>query len=130
MARSTSKHPTELELEILKILWRDEQATVRQVRKKLLNFRKLAYTSVMTMMTIMTEKGYLNRSKEGNCYVYKPRVTERETTGGILSDIVERLFDGSTAAAMVNLLETRDIHENELKQLRELIKQKGRETKQ
>jgi BlaI family transcriptional regulator, penicillinase repressor len=130
MARSTSKHPTELELEILKILWRDKQATVREVRKKLLDFRKLAYTSVMTMMTIMTEKGYLNRSKEGNYYVYKPRVTERETTGGILSDIVERLFDGSAAAAMVNLLETRDIHEDELKQLRELIKQKGRETKQ
>ncbi len=130
MARSTSKHPTELELEILKILWRDKQATVREVRKKLLDFRKLAYTSVMTMMTIMTEKGYLKRSKEGNYYIYTPRVTERETTGGILSDIVERLFYGSAAAAMVNLLETRDIHEDELKHLRELIKQKGRETKQ
>jgi predicted transcriptional regulator len=129
MARNTSKYPTELELEILKILWRDGQATVRQVRKKLVDFRKLAYTSVMTMMTIMTEKGYLKRSKEGNYYVYKPRVTEQETTRGILSDIVERLFDGSAAAAMVNLLETKNIDEDEMKQLRELIKQKGREKK-
>ena len=129
MARNTSKYPTELELEILKILWRDGQATVRQVRKKLIDFRKLAYTSVMTMMTIMTEKGYLKRAKEGNYYVYKPQVSEQETTQGILSDIVERLFDGSAAAAMVNLLETKDIDEDEMKQLRELIKQKGRETK-
>jgi predicted transcriptional regulator len=83
----------------------------------------------MTMMTIMTEKGYLKRSKEGNYYVYKPRVTEQETTRGILSDIVERLFDGSAAAAMVNLLETKNIDEDEMKQLRELIKQKGRENK-
>ena len=129
MARNTSKYPTELELEILKILWRDGQATVRQVRKKLIDFRKLAYTSVMTMMTIMTEKGYLKRAKEGNYYVYKPQVSEQETTQGILSDSVERLFDGSAAAAMVNLLETKDIDEDEMKQLRELIKQKGRETK-
>ena len=129
MARNTSKYPTELELEILKILWRDGQATVRQVRKKLVSFRKLAYTSVMTMMSIMTEKGYLKRAKEGNYYVYKPKISEQETTHGILSDIVERLFDGSAAAAMVNLLETRDIDEDEMKQLRELIKQKGRETK-
>ena len=129
MARNTSKYPTELELEILKILWRDGQATVREVRKKLVGFRKLAYTSVMTMMSIMTEKGYLKRAKEGNYYVYKPKISEQETTQGILSDIVERLFDGSAAAAMVNLLETGDIDEDEIKQLRELIKQKGRETK-
>ena len=130
MARITSKYPTELELEILKILWREGQATVRQVRKRLSTFRKLAYTSVMTMMTIMTEKGYLKRSKEGNYYVYKPRITERETTRGILGDIVDRLFDGSAAAAMVNLLETGDIDETELEQLREIIIQKSRETNQ
>jgi BlaI family penicillinase repressor len=130
MARYTSKYPTELELEILKILWRDGQASVRHVRKRLAGFRKLAYTSVMTMMTIMTEKGYLKRSKEGNYYVYKPRITEEETTRGILSDIVERLFDGSATAAMVNLLETGDIDERELEQLREIITQKSRETNQ
>ena len=130
MARYTSKYPTELELEILKILWRDGQASVRHVRKRLSDFRRLAYTSVMTMMTIMTEKGYLKRSKEGNYYIYKPQITEQETTQGILSDIVERLFDGSTTAAMVNLLETGDIDEAELDQLREIITQKSRETNQ
>ena len=53
MARSPSQHPTELELEILKVLWRIGPATVRTVREELAAVRELAYTSVMTMMTIM-----------------------------------------------------------------------------
>ena len=130
MARRTSKYPTELELEILKILWRDGEATVRQVKKQLSGFRELAYTSVMTMMTIMTEKGYLKRSKKNNYYIYKPQITEQETTQGMLSDIVDRLFDGSATAAMVNLLETEDIDEAELAKLRKLITRKEKEGQQ
>ena len=127
MARRTSKYPTELELEILKILWRDGEATVRQVKKQLSNFRKLAYTSVMTMMTIMTEKGYLKRRKKSNYYMYKPLITEKAITSGMLGDIVDRVFDGSAMAAMVNLLETGDIDESELAELRKLIRRKGKE---
>ena len=56
MARRSSNYPTELELEILKILWKDGECTVRKARDALKGFRKLAYTSVMTMMLIMTEK--------------------------------------------------------------------------
>ncbi len=129
MARRSSRYPTELELEILKILWRDGESSVRHVRKELADFRNLAHTSVMTMMTIMTDKGYLTRSKKGNYYVYKPHVTEQETTSGMLGDIVDRVFDGSTMAAMVNLLEVGDVDEEELAELRKIIKQKERETK-
>ncbi len=127
MARRTSKYPTELELEILKILWRDGEATVRQVKKQLSNFRKLAYTSVMTMMTIMTEKRYLKRRRKANYYMYKPLITEKTITSGMLGDIVDRVFDGSAMAAMVNLLETGDIDESELAELRKLIRRKGKE---
>ena len=127
MARRTSKYPTELELEILKILWRDGEATVRQVKKQLSSFRKLAYTSVMTMMTIMTEKGYLKRRRKRNYYMYKPLIMEKATTSGMLGDIVNRVFDGSAMAAMVNLLETGDIDEAELAKLRRLITRKGKD---
>ena len=127
MARRTSKYPTELELEILKILWRDGEATVRQVKKQLSSFRKLAYTSVMTMMTIMTEKGYLKRRRKRNYYMYKPLIMEKATTSGMLGDIVDRVFDGSAMAAMVNLLETGDIDEAELAKLRKLITRKGKD---
>lgn len=127
MARRSSKYPTELELEILKILWSDGESSVRHVRKELTNFRRLAHTSVMTMMAIMTEKGYLKRFKRGKSYTYKPCVTKEETRSGILGDVVDRVFNGSTMAAMVNLIETRDIDEAELAELHGLLKQKVKE---
>lgn len=129
MARHSSKHPTELELEILKVLWQQGEATVREVRMALADFRDLAHTSVMTMMTIMTEKGYLKRVKKGNKYLYKPCVSEKGTGLGMLEDIVQRVFHGSTMAAVVNLLEAGDVDKGELAELRKLIKKKEGETK-
>ncbi len=127
MARPASKHPTELELEILKILWRDGPASVRQVRDALAGFRDLAYTSVMTIMTIMTKKGYLRRSRSEDGYVYRARITQESTTRRMLRDLVDRAFEGSAAALMLNLLETSDIDADELKRLRELLSEKAKE---
>jgi len=125
MGRPSSKHPTELELEILKILWRGGPLPVREVRDALATVRKLAYTSVMTVMNIMVDKGYLSRKKEGASYVYRPRVTERGTARRMLSDLVDRVFDGSAAAVMVNLLESAELDETELRELRALLKRKS-----
>jgi BlaI family transcriptional regulator, penicillinase repressor len=127
MARSASRHPTELELEILKILWRDGPSNVRHVRDGLAGFRDLAYTSVMTIMTIMARKGYLKRKKADGGYVYRAAITAESTTRGMLRDLVNRAFEGSTAALMVNLLETGDFDAEELRQLRELINRKAGE---
>jgi BlaI family transcriptional regulator, penicillinase repressor len=124
MARPASKHPTELELEILKILWRDGPANVRTVRDALVPGRTLAYTSVMTVMNIMTQKGLLKRTKDGPSFVYSPRVSEQATSRRMLGDLVDRLFNGSAAAAMLNLLETSDIDEAELKRLRAMLNEK------
>ncbi|MGA2621366.1 MAG: BlaI/MecI/CopY family transcriptional regulator [Thermoguttaceae bacterium] len=124
MARRTSAHPTELELEILKILWREGPLPGRRVRDLLAQVRDLAYTSVMTIMKIMTQKGYVRRKRvEGN-YVYSPCVTEEMVTRGMLCDLVERVFDGSATAVMLNLLETAELGEDELKQIRRLINRK------
>ena len=127
MARPPSRHPTELELEILKVLWRDGPATVRAVRDALADQRDLAYTSVMTIMNIMVNKGYLKRAKQNGSYVYTPRVSEKVTTRGMLGDLVDRAFEGSAMAVMLNLLETSDIDAEELKRLRTLISHKARE---
>jgi len=127
MARPSSRYPTELELEILKVLWRDGPAPVRDVRDALAGFRELAYTSVMTIMNIMTRKGYLTRAKQGGRYVYSTKITEKSISRKMLGDLVDRVFDGSAVAVMLNLLETSDVDEAELKQLREMIKRKIRE---
>ena len=129
MARSASKYPTELELEILKVMWRIGPATVRQVRDELAAVRDLAYTSVMTMMTIMAGKGYVQRSKSGRSYVYQASFQKQRTSLSMLQDIVDRVFGGSTTAVMQHLLETSDIDDEELKQIRSLINRKTRERK-
>ncbi len=128
MARPPSKHPTELELEILKILWRDGRLTGREVRDALADeSRDLAYTSVMTILGIMHEKKYVSRRKKGSGFVYFAKVTEASTKQGMLSDLVSRAFDGSTMAAMVNLLKSSDIEADELEELRKLIRDRRKE---
>jgi predicted transcriptional regulator len=127
MARPPSQYPTGLELEILKILWRDGESPVRHVRDALAPLRDLAYTSVMTTMSIMKRKGYLKRRRDGKSFYYSPLVTEEETSRGMLSDLVERVFDGSARALMVNLLEAEGIAGGEIEELRALINEKARE---
>ena len=129
MARSASKHPTELELEILKVVWQIEPATVRQVRDALAVVRDLAYTTVMTVMSIMAGKGYLKRQKDGRSYVYEAVYREQKTSRNILQDVIDRVFGGSTTAVMQHLLETSGIDDEELKQIRLLINRKTRERK-
>jgi len=125
MARRASKHPTELELEILKVLWEHGPLTVRDTRDALADFRDLAYTSVITVMNIMVDKGYLARKKAGASYVYRPLVTRKATRKGMLKDLVNRAFDGSTAAAMLNLLESADLDDAEVKRIRNLLNGKS-----
>ena len=127
MARQASKHPTELELEILKILWRDGPLSGRDVRDRLAETRELAYTSVMTIMGIMENKEYVKRKKTGKTFIYSPRVTEAATRKRMLRDVVDRVYEGSTMSVVVNLLESADIDPDELKQLRALIKRKSEE---
>ena len=129
MARQASKYPTELELEILKVLWQRGECSVSQVRKALAGVRDLAHTSVMTVMSIMADKGYVARTKQGNRHIYQAITAEEELSRGMLGDLVDRLFNGSAAAAMVNLLETNDLDQAELSELRQLILSKGKEQK-
>ena len=126
MARPASRHPTDLELDILKVLWRDcprpgGARNVRHVVEALRPARKLAYTSVMTVMNIMVDKNYLRRRKEGPTFVYTPRVTEQATSRRMLRDLVDRAFAGSPLAVVQQLLDVRDLDPNELEQLRTLV---------
>jgi predicted transcriptional regulator len=124
MARPSSPHPTELELEILKILWRDGPSVARHVHEALADFRDLAYTSVLTILNIMTKKKYLKRKKEGKSFIYEAVVARDRTTRTMLGDLVDRAFEGSAKVALVNLLETKDLDEEELLELRKLITRK------
>lgn len=128
MPRVASRYPTDLELEIMKVLWQRGPSTVREVRDALAAERDLAYTSVMTIMTIMADKGYVRRRKSKGSYRYRPVLEQRSAAGAMLADVVNRVFDGSAAAAAVHLLETADIDQTELRELRRLLESKGEAT--
>ena len=121
MARHTSKHPTELELEILKILWRAGPLPVSRTRDELAGVRPLAITSVTTIMNIMVVKGYLRKGKAAGGYVYTPRISQAATTGRMLRDVVERVFEGSATAVVARLLETADLDPAEIERIRALL---------
>ena len=79
---------------------------------------------VLSLSSLCPQKGYLSREKERVSYIYQPRITEAKTTRKMLSDLVNRVFDGSAATVVMNLLETDDIDAEELKRLRKLINHK------
>lgn len=124
MARKPSSYPTELELEILKVLWDSGPMRVREVRDALASVRGLAYTTVMTMMGIMTKKGYLRRTKADGGYIYRA-VTQRDRLRrDMTQDFVTRVFGGSPAMGIMHLLESSELDAGEREQIRALINRK------
>jgi len=125
MARPVSRYPTELELQILNILWQQAPLLAREVQEMLAGEgRQLAKTSVITTLNTMTGKRYLSRRKKGNTYLFSPRITGEQVNNRVLDDVVDRVFDGSTAAVVLSLFDARDIDKDELKELRSLIDRK------
>ena len=128
MARPASEHPTELELEILKVLWQQAPRTVEHVRAALgAAGRALSHSSVITVMNIMVRKRYLSRTKAGRAFEYEPCVRETDVSRGLLNDLLQRVFDGSAKAVVLELLQTADVDRDELVEIRHLINRAAKE---
>ena len=127
MARPVSKQPTELELEILKILWSHGPCSGRRLRDELAAERDLTYQSVMTILDIMEDKGYVRRKKVAGSFEYRAKITQQATSKNMMQDLVARLFGGSSRAAMLNLLETSDLNDSEIALLRQIVQKPPRE---
>ncbi len=119
MARPRNEHPTPAELELLQLLWDHGPLTVRQVMDRINDDR--AYTSVMSLMNVMAEKGMLQREPEGRAYRYRPVVQKGDTVGQMLGDLLSRAFDGSAKQLMVHLLDAAQPGEDELAEIRRAI---------
>lgn len=125
MARPSSKYPTELELQILKLLWPESPLLAREVQAALAHAgRDLAKTSVITTLNTMVGKKYLKRKKHGHSFLFSPQITEETVSRLVLGDVVDRVFDGSTATVLLKLFDAKNIVEEELRELRRLIDRK------
>ncbi len=113
---------TEHELEIMKIVWQLDRATVRAVYETILKQRKVAYTTVMTMMKILERKGYLKKTQEDRAYVYRPSQPEQSVIRGMVRDFVNRVFNGAAEPLLVHLVEEKGITEKELAEIAKLAR--------
>ena len=115
--------PTEAELEILRILWDRGPSTVREVHTEITRepARNAAYTTVLKLLQIMTDKGLVTRDETDRSHVYHPRVAEQVTQLQLVTDLIERAFKGSAASLVMQALDASRATPDELAEIRRLI---------
>ena len=104
----------------MKIVWERDHATVRDVYEAMLETRKVAYTTVMTMMKILEQKKYLKRTQADRAYVYRPAQPKRLVVGAMVRDFINRVFNGATEPLLVHLVEEHDLSPEELEEIARL----------
>lgn len=119
--------PTEGELELLRVLWEKESATVRELFEAVNQQRPVVYTSVLKLLQIMTEKGLVQRDEGAKAHIYRASVTQEATQDRFLKELSERLFAGSAAQLALHALALEPASEEELQEIRNLLeKRKGK----
>jgi len=115
----------DLQLRIMRVLWRTGPSPVAVVQREL-DGEPLAYTTVATMLRKMEQRGLVQHREQDRRFIYEAAVTEAEVTQSMADDLVDRLFHGSLADAVSHLLETREVSHSELARLERLIEQRKR----
>ena len=130
-----TEKPSDLEMQILGVLWRDGPATARAVLGAMPDRKKRAYTSVLSAMQVMEKKGLLSRSREGLTDRWRPAVTQSRVFGPFLRRLVANVFGGKPTQVMQHLLEETEVGVDELAAIRHLLDTyenaaaRGRQTK-
>lgn len=107
----------------MKIVWRLEQATVRDVHDALSRHRVLAYTTVMTMMGILEEKGFLKKTVGERAHVYRPARPRHQVLGAMVRDFVDRVFDGASDALLVQLAKDNQLSAKQRRIVKRLLEE-------
>src|SRR5215472_8682066 len=113
--------PTEAELELLRILWEKEPATVREIYDTLNQERPSGYTTVLKLLQIMTAKGLVVRDEASRAHVYRAAISQDAMQSKLLKDLSMRLFSGSAAQLALHALAMEPASQNELDEIRALI---------
>ncbi len=126
MVRPRHESPTPAELEVLQVIWERGPSTVREVMSVLNRQRPRAYTSVMSLMNVMVEKGLLATKAKGRAFVYAARASQAGTQSEIVKDLLNRVFDGSASALVTHLLAEAKPDSEELEEIRKTISEFAR----
>ena len=119
----------ESELELLQLVWDAGPSTVSEIHQRILATRKVAYTTVMSALRKLADKGYLKFVQEGNAYIYSAARPPHEVKHNLLSSILEKVFHGSPVDLVESLVKHETISPGELEEIRRLIEKMDREQK-
>lgn len=123
-APASIPRPTEAELELLRILWEKEPATVREIYDSLNHERPSGYTTVLKLLQIMTAKGLVVRDEANRAHVYRAAISQDDMQSKIIKDLSMRLFSGSAAQLALHALAMEPASQSELDEIRALIESK------
>ena len=123
MARPKEEQPTTGELEVLKVLWERGPSTVREVMDVLNKDRPRAYTSVMSLLNVMTDKGLVVREPQGRAFIYRAKTNRGRTLRRMVGDLLGRAFEGSTSQLVAHLLDQTKPSPAELDEIRWAIEE-------
>lgn len=107
----------------MKLVWQRGAATVRDVYEALLERRKIAYTTVMTMMKILETKGYLKKRRQDRAFLYRPAHPKNQIIGGMIREFIDRVFNGSAEPLLVHLVKSRHLGEKDLQKIARMVKE-------
>jgi len=106
----------------MKLVWERDRATVRDVYEAILGKRKIAYTTVMTMMKILEHKKYLKKTQVDRAYVYRPAEPKGKVIGAMVREFVNRVFNGSAEPLLVHLVNEHELSAEDLAEIAQLRK--------
>ena len=123
------RKPTDAELAILRVLWARGPSTVRQVAEAIAEAgRETGYTTILKLLQIMTEKGIVVRDESARTHIYAPASTQDQTQRQLVTDLLDRAFDGSAAQLVMQALASKKTTPEELTEIRKLLnKPRGEE---
>jgi predicted transcriptional regulator len=117
MPRKPSKTFTDRELEIMRVVWELGEATAREIQQQLSGDRH--YNSVLTIIRVLERKGHLTHRAEGKAHVYRARQQAEKSRNKVLSHLISQVFGGSPASLVLHLVETGDLTEEDLREVRQ-----------
>jgi len=116
------QRPTESELDILKIIWSEVEATVRQVHEKIAEHKQVGYTTTLKLMQIMHNKGILQRNTDSRTHIYSAAISRDKTLKQLVSKLIDTAFSGSAFDLVNYILEHKKIGKKETEALRKHFK--------
>jgi len=125
MPRHRTPTLTEAELRIMRIIWKTGESSVSDVHLAMPAANRLAYNTILTMMRILEQKGYLERHKSGRAHVYRPLVSSAQARRRAVKHLLRSLFDDSPEQLVLAVLQDEPLSPEEIARLRELIAKRG-----